>query len=110
MSTYLVTIPVGFEEEPDSNFISDLSEALGKYASASSTFAPQVGQFEFYRRGTDGIHTFNLLVQADDQGGAVHEGRKVLNSALLDIGRTVETARVDTRTLHAEPWNAATGD
>ncbi|TXS20220.1 hypothetical protein EAO70_09420 [Streptomyces sp. adm13(2018)] len=108
MSTYLVTVPVDFTDEPSTDLLSALNDSLSKHDPQQSTFNPDASRQEFVTHDpSTGMHLFRVKVDADDTEGAENKARVLVNGALLDAGHTVLTAETDTRTIHAEPWDAA---
>ncbi|MFG3492988.1 hypothetical protein [Streptomyces sp. NPDC047972] len=107
MSTYLVTVPVDFKSAPNPDLLSTLNDSLREHDPHQSTFSGQDGATEFVARGSSAeIRLFNLVVEADSQEDAERKGRILMNSALLDAGRTVVTAETILASIEAQPLNA----
>ncbi|MEV5382221.1 hypothetical protein [Streptomyces sp. NPDC052721] len=101
MDTYLVTLPVDFDEEPTKDYLSELNSALADYDPRQKH-----GELFWTRNADTGTHTIRLVVEADDKVSAQRKALKIANAALLDTGHTVASARIDDRTIDAQLWTA----
>lgn len=100
MTNYLATVPVHFTDEPSKDYLSDLNEALTKYD-------PRGAEGElFWVRDGSGTIVIRIVVEAIDESAAQGKARETVNSALVDTGHTVATAKAHLDGIETHTWES----